>query len=186
MSVILLGLLLLFTSIAHAHIPSLEEYIEHEILQGKWKLESDEAAKVMSVFRSAESHPDYEELLKGFTKAAESLEIVFTGEGPKSSIDARIAAPEYHPLVAENSNVRILLASEKVGDLVPRHTHEWPSIMVTLNPSDFLIYDDDGSEVVWQGKLGVVVTKGDFDPMSVKCKCIGPQNYLALLFELKD
>ncbi|HSW72888.1 MAG TPA: hypothetical protein VLG44_05740 [Chlamydiales bacterium] len=186
MRTILIVLSFLFASISHAEIASIEQQIEHDILQGQWELQADEAAKVMSVFRSAQSHPDYEELLKDFVQKAESIKLVCNEQGPKSSMDARQVAPEFHPLVAENCNVRILLAKEKVGDIVPRHSHEWPSIMVTLCPSDFLLFNDDGSESVWQGKLGVDVNSGDFDPISVPCKCIGPQDYFALLFEFKD
>jgi hypothetical protein len=60
------------------------------------------------------------------------------------SLDAVIAAPEYHKLVLENDRVRVLDTIIPVGDIVPVHTHRWPAIYYTIVAGDFIRRDSEG------------------------------------------
>jgi hypothetical protein len=60
------------------------------------------------------------------------------------SLDAVIAAPEYHRLVLENERVRVLDTRIPAGDIVPVHTHRWPAIYYTIAPGDFVRRDGEG------------------------------------------
>jgi hypothetical protein len=60
------------------------------------------------------------------------------------SLDAMIAAPEYHRLVLENERVRVLDTRIPVGVIVPVHTHRWPAIYYTIEPGDFIRRDGEG------------------------------------------
>jgi hypothetical protein len=60
------------------------------------------------------------------------------------SLDAVIAAPQYHRLVLENERVRVLDTRIPAGDIVPVHTHRWPAIYYTIAPGDFVRRDGDG------------------------------------------
>jgi hypothetical protein len=60
------------------------------------------------------------------------------------SLDALIAAPDYHRLLLENDNVRVLEVHIPPGQFVPVHTHRWPSVIFTLRISDFIRRDAEG------------------------------------------
>jgi hypothetical protein len=60
------------------------------------------------------------------------------------SLDAVIAAPQYHRLVLENDRVRVLDTRIPAGDIVPVHTHRWPAIYYTISPGDFVRRDGEG------------------------------------------
>ena len=61
------------------------------------------------------------------------------------SLDAVIAAPEYHRVVLENDRVRVLDTRIPVGDIVPVHTHRWPAIYYTIVAGDFVRRDGEGN-----------------------------------------
>lgn len=60
------------------------------------------------------------------------------------SLDAVIAAPEYHRVVLENERVRVLDTRIPVGYIVPLHTHRWPAVYYTIVPGDFVRRDGEG------------------------------------------
>jgi hypothetical protein len=60
------------------------------------------------------------------------------------SLDAMIAAPQYHRLVLENDRVRVLDTRVPVGDIVPLHTHRWPALYYTIVAGDFVRRDGEG------------------------------------------
>jgi hypothetical protein len=60
------------------------------------------------------------------------------------SLDAMIAAPQYHRLVLENDRVRVLDTRIPVGEIVPVHTHRWPAIYYTIAAGDFVRRDEEG------------------------------------------
>jgi quercetin dioxygenase-like cupin family protein len=60
------------------------------------------------------------------------------------SLDALSAAPEHHHLLLENDHVRVLEVRIKPGQIVPVHTHRWPSVVHVRSASDFLRRDVEG------------------------------------------
>jgi predicted metal-dependent enzyme (double-stranded beta helix superfamily) len=58
-----------------------------------------------------------------------------------SALDAVAAAPHHHRIIFENEQVRVLDAIIGPGDTVPVHTHEWPSVVYTLQTSDFVRFN---------------------------------------------
>jgi predicted metal-dependent enzyme (double-stranded beta helix superfamily) len=63
------------------------------------------------------------------------------------SLDALAAAPDYHRLLLENDHVRVLEVCIKPGQIVPVHTHRWPSVVHVKSASDFLRRDAEGKLV---------------------------------------
>ena len=61
------------------------------------------------------------------------------------SLDAMSAAPEFHKILLENEQVRVLDSSIKPGEATPVHTHRWASVLYILGTSDFIRYDADGN-----------------------------------------
>jgi quercetin dioxygenase-like cupin family protein len=61
------------------------------------------------------------------------------------SLDALVAAPEFHGLVFENEDVRVLDTRIGPGETVPVHTHRWPSILYTLSTGHFVRRDGEGN-----------------------------------------
>ena len=62
-----------------------------------------------------------------------------------ASLDALRAAPGHHALLLENDRVRVLETRIPPGDIVPVHTHCWPSLLYVLSWSDFVRYDAAGT-----------------------------------------
>jgi hypothetical protein len=61
------------------------------------------------------------------------------------SLDALVAAPDYHTLLLENDRVRVIHTHIPQGALVPVHTHRWPGIAHLLSCSDFIRRDHQGN-----------------------------------------
>jgi hypothetical protein len=45
-----------------------------------------------------------------------------------SSLDLLTAAPRHHTLLFENEHARVLEVNIPAGEMVPLHTHCWPSV----------------------------------------------------------
>ena len=60
------------------------------------------------------------------------------------SLDALVAAADFHRLVLENEHVRVLETRIGPGDTVPLHTHRWPSILYVLSTAHFVRRDGEG------------------------------------------
>lgn len=58
-----------------------------------------------------------------------------------AQLDAVAAAPDHHRVIFENEHVRVLDTRIEAGDTVPVHTHPWPSVVYTLETSDFVRFD---------------------------------------------
>jgi hypothetical protein len=57
------------------------------------------------------------------------------------SLDALIAAPHNHTVLFENKSVRVLETRILPGQIVPVHTHRWPSVLLNVTWSDFVRRD---------------------------------------------
>jgi hypothetical protein len=61
------------------------------------------------------------------------------------SLDALIAAADYHFLILENERVRVLQVIIPPGAFVPVHTHRWPSVINVVSSCDFIRRDHNGN-----------------------------------------
>jgi len=61
------------------------------------------------------------------------------------SLDALVAAPDYHHLLLENERVRVLAVRIPQGHTVPVHTHRWPAVLVLITDGEFLRRDAEGA-----------------------------------------
>jgi hypothetical protein len=61
-----------------------------------------------------------------------------------ASLDALSAAPRHHTLLMENDRVRVLETRIPPGEIVPVHTHCWPSVLYLLSAGDFIRRDPEG------------------------------------------
>ncbi len=68
-------------------------------------------------------------------------------------LDALSAAPQHHTLLFENGQVRVRETRIPPGELVPGHTHRWPSVFYIVSWSDFIRRDASG-EVVIDSRIG--------------------------------
>ncbi len=64
------------------------------------------------------------------------------------ALDAMTAAPEYHSVILENDQVRVLDIHVPPGQRTPVHTHEWPCVLHILSWSDFIRRDADEAVLV--------------------------------------
>lgn len=64
------------------------------------------------------------------------------------ALDALGSAPRHHKLLLENERVRVLETRIPPGELVPVHTHCWPSVLYVLSWSDFIRRDASGTVVL--------------------------------------
>jgi hypothetical protein len=70
------------------------------------------------------------------------------------SLDALSAAPRHHTLLLENDRVRVVETRIPPGDIVPVHTHCWPSVLYVLSWSDFVRRDAAGRVVLDTRAIG--------------------------------
>ena len=71
-----------------------------------------------------------------------------------ASLDALSAAPRHHTLLLENDRVRVVETRIAPGDIVPVHTHCWPSVLYVLSWSGFVRCDAAGTVVLDSRTLG--------------------------------
>jgi len=106
------------------------------------------------------------------------------------SLDALTAAGDYHRLLFENERVRILEVRIGPGQIVPVHTHRWPSAMYVASASDFIRRDDEGRLLFDSRAAGpapampMVQWTGPLPPHSVEN--IGTSEILLISAELKE
>src|SRR5207248_2343800 len=61
------------------------------------------------------------------------------------SLDALVAAPEYHHVLLENERVRVLDVRISKGHTVPVHTHRWPAVLILVSDGEYIRRDADGA-----------------------------------------
>ena len=61
------------------------------------------------------------------------------------SLDALVAAPEYHHVLLENERVRVLDVRISKGHTVPVHTHHWPAVLILVSDGEYIRRDADGA-----------------------------------------
>ena len=107
-----------------------------------------------------------------------------------ASLDARVAAPEYHHVLLENERVRVLNVRIPKGHTVPVHTHRWPAVLVLINGGEFVRRDGDGAvlfDTRTAGKKSVPLAptwSEPFPPHSVEN--VGDTEIHVISIELKD
>jgi len=105
------------------------------------------------------------------------------------SLDALVAAPEFHTLIFENEYVRVVHTHIAPGKAVPVHTHRWPCVLTIRSWSDLVRRDENGSVLgdtrqcpppelnhpIWQQSLPPHsvenVGGGVIDTVQVEIKC---------------
>jgi len=68
------------------------------------------------------------------------------------SLDALVAAPEFHSVILENDDVRVLSTRIGPGETVPLHTHRWPSVLYVV-ATDHVVRRDDAGNVLLDSRL---------------------------------
>jgi len=61
------------------------------------------------------------------------------------SLDAVVAAPDFHKPLFENPRVRVLHTRIAPGQRVPLHTHRWPSVQLILSWGSLIRRDQLGN-----------------------------------------
>jgi len=106
------------------------------------------------------------------------------------SLDAMVAAPQYHSVLLENEEVRVLRTRIPPGQTVPVHTHRWPSVQLIVSWSDFVRRDQadnlmlDTRTVSESPKLNTPLWHPALPPHSVEN--VGGTEIHALQIGIKD
>jgi len=106
------------------------------------------------------------------------------------SLDALVAAPQYHRLVMEDERVRVLETRIAPGQVVPLHTHRWPGVHYIVSWSDFVRRDEKGNVTLDTRQAGFVLQSGGalraepLTPHSVEN--VGTVELCAINFEIKQ
>ena len=115
---------------------------------------------------------------------------ITTPERPPAQLDAVAAAPEHHRVIFENENVRVLDTYIGAGETVPIHTHPWPSIVYTLETSDFVRSDAVSGSILDSREVKVEVpleTPINFPPLAPhSITNVGKTAMRAISVEIKD
>lgn len=82
-----------------------------------------------------------------------------TWEWP-DSLDALMAAPEFHRLVLENDDVRVLETRIPPGATVPLHTHPWPSVVYVNATGHVVRRDHEGGLLTDTRATGTLAESG--------------------------
>jgi hypothetical protein len=106
------------------------------------------------------------------------------------SLDAMVAAADYHTVLLENEQVRVLRTRILPGQTVPVHTHCWPSVQLIVSWSDLVRRDHlgelmlDTRTVSESPKLNTPLWRPALPPHSVEN--VGAAEIHALQIEIKS
>ena len=75
-------------------------------------------------------------------------------------LDALMAAPEYHKVILESEQVRVLDTRIEPGQTAPVHTHCWSATHYVISWSDFVRRDASGGVQLDTGIAGLSVNPG--------------------------
>ena len=106
------------------------------------------------------------------------------------SLDAMVAAADYHTVLLENEQVRVLRTRILPGQTVPVHTHCWPSVQLIVSWSDLVRRDHLGTVMLdtWtvpeRPKLNTPLWHPALPPHSVEN--VGGAEIHALQIEIKS
>jgi hypothetical protein len=106
------------------------------------------------------------------------------------SLDAMVAAADYHTVLLENEQVRVLRTRILPGQTVPVHTHCWPSVQLIVSWSDLVRRDHlgelmlDTRTVSESPKLNTPLWHPALPPHSVEN--VGVAEIHALQIEIKN
>jgi hypothetical protein len=105
-------------------------------------------------------------------------------------LDAMVAAPDYHTVLFEDDEVRVLDARVSVGQTVPVHTHRWAGVLYILSASDFVRRDPGGAVLVdtrsthSTPQVGTATWGAPLPPHSLEN--VGEHELRTITVELKD
>ena len=128
-------------------------------------------------------------LISDFVAKSEKLNIipshnpVFT-RGALLENDAVLKAPEWHELLYESAEIRVLWGVTRPGAHEPFHMHHWKRIMVIVQGARFKVEDADGTVEVAYWPAGVYEIPADSQPAAYanNDEC----DFMALSFEIKE
>lgn len=106
------------------------------------------------------------------------------------ALDALTAAPKHHTRLFENERVRVLEVRIGPGEIVPVHTHRWPSVIYAMSGSHFVRRDGEGNLLLDTRaagpapKLPMAVWTAPMPPHSVEN--VGEEEVRLFTVELKD
>lgn len=115
---------------------------------------------------------------------------ITTLERPLAQLDAVTAAPEHHRVIFENDHVRVLDTYIAAGETVPVHTHPWPSVVYTLETSDFVRSDAASGAILDSRETPVAIqleTPRNLPPLAPhSIHNVGNTAMRAISVEIKD
>lgn len=115
---------------------------------------------------------------------------ISTLDRPQAQLDAVAAAPDHHRVIFENDHVRVLDTYIGPGDAVPVHTHQWPSVVYTLETSDFVRFDAASGATLDSRETAVAIpleTPLNFPPLAPhSIRNVGNTTMRAISVEIKD
>jgi hypothetical protein len=107
-----------------------------------------------------------------------------------TQLDAVTAAPDHHRVIFEDDHVRVLDTCIGPGETAPVHTHQWPSVVYTLETSEFIRFDAttgttlDSRESAVPIPINAPVALPPLAPHSIRN--VGETAMRAISIELKD
>jgi mannose-6-phosphate isomerase-like protein (cupin superfamily) len=76
------------------------------------------------------------------------------------SLDALVAAADFHTLLFANDDVRVLETRIGPGETTPVHTHRWPGVLYVVSGSEFVRRNGNGDVLVDSRADGSVLEPG--------------------------
>lgn len=98
--------------------------------------------------------------------------------------DGVLVAPEWHKVLFENDEMRVLWGETKPGEKEKLHMHYCPSLMIILSGAEFEIEYADGTKEIGHWGVGKYDLPPDEQPASYTN--IGNTSFIAIRIEYKD
>ena len=150
-----------------------------------YQIDPNNAALIRSYFKPLLNEEKYHEVIYSFIEKSKKLDIEFDNIPNQglSPNDGVLKAQQWHNILFESANVRILRGVVNCGECDPFHLHQWERLMVVVQGATFKTEFFDGIVEIEDCPIGIYELQAEITPSSYTN--IGNTIFESLVFEIK-
>ena len=156
-------------------------------LVNAYGVDKENAILIRSFLDPLIKNKKYHPIIDEFIQNSKGIKIDFMTQKAHSKLspyDGVLKAPQWHHVLFESPQIRILRSFVKPGECDPFHLHQWNRIMIVVRGAKFETEHVDGTIEIEDCPIGVYEMESENTPAAYTN--IGNTEFEALVFEVKQ